>query len=117
MRERMLLPIARHEAAHCVAALELGLEVAFVAVEPRRVTYATEMESMLYSARVLRGEAFPRCLTRLAEDSYEQDPQAVLAAMCAPSYMRSGSLLVDAYARWERRTAVRFAAEQLEPLS
>jgi hypothetical protein len=116
LARRMLLATARHEAAHCVVARKLGLEVQFVAVQPHRVVAASRLEATLYQGHVAEDEAIPAMLTRLHDESWEQDPQAVLAAMVAPSYIRTGSLALDAYARWERRQAVRFAMGQREEL-
>jgi hypothetical protein len=97
-----------HEAAHAVVALALGLTVEEVCVTgAMRLDEATEQ---LYGLPV--GTELPAAGTGIPDEFLETHPRELLAAMAAPSYMRTGVVSIDRYAAAEAATASAAARER-----
>jgi hypothetical protein len=97
-----------HEAAHAVVALALGLTVEEVCVTgAMRLDEATEQ---LYGLPV--GTELPAAGTGIPDEFLETHPRELLAAMAAPSYMRTGVVSIDRYAAAEAAGASAAARER-----
>ena len=106
MSEHNRLRIAEHEAAHAVAAMEMGLRVAWVSIEQ----VASEGDIFMAATGIeIDGDESDEMKLAINASIPERDLLGVCVSMAMASYVAPAGTWIDRYSRIERRQAITMA--------